>query len=362
MGFEIDFLPVGNGERSGDAIAVRIGNLLANPIQQMVVVIDGGFQETGQQLVDHIKQYYKTDRVDLAISTHSDADHAGGLTVLLEKMTVGQLWMHKPWEHATNIARMFTDGRVTDNSLSEKMRRSLENAAELERIAKRKGIPIIEPFVGVTDPSGKVVVAGPDKAYYEGLLPDFRCTPEAAGGGLTEILRGYVAQAVEAVKKVAESWGSETLTDGGETSAENNSSTIIRVELVPGKHALSTADVGIAALTRAADYLALLGFNFMQLGFIQVPHHGSQRNVGPTILNRLVGPKLAAEAVIKTAFVSAAPDGEPKHPSKKVTNAFRRRGAPLHATQGEKKVHYQDAPDRGWGNSVALPFYTEVED
>ncbi len=361
MGYEIDFLPVGNGERSGDAIAIRIGNLLANPIQQTVIVIDGGFQETGQDLVDHIKHFYKTDRVDLAISTHSDADHAGGLTVLLDQMTVGQLWMHKPWEHATNMARMFTDGRVTDNSLSEKMRRSLENAAELQRIAKRKGIPIFEPFAGVTDPSGKVLVLGPDKLYYESLLPDFRCTPEPAAG-LAELLKGTMFRAAEAVKKVLESWNIETLTDGGVTSAENNSSAIIRVELMPGKYALFTADAGIAALTRAADYLDLLAFDYSQLTFIQVPHHGSQRNVGPTILNRLVGPKLAAETVIKTAFVSAAPDGEPKHPAKKVTNAFRRRGTPVHATQGQKKRQSEDAPDRGWSKSVALPFYEEVED
>jgi beta-lactamase superfamily II metal-dependent hydrolase len=361
MGYEIDFLPVGNGERSGDAIAIRIGNLLANPIQQTVIVIDGGFQETGQDLVNHIKQYYKTDRVDLVISTHSDADHAGGLTTVLDQMRVGQLWMHKPWEHATNMAKLFTDGRVTDRSLTEKMRKSLENATELERIAKRKGIPILEPFAGVSDPTGKVLVAGPDKLYYETLLADFRCTPEPAAG-LAELAKGYWGTVVEAVKKVAESWGVETLTDGGVTSAENNSSAIIRVEIMPAKYALFTADAGIAALTRAADYLALLGFDCSQLGFVQVPHHGSQRNVGPTILNRLIGPKLSDEKVIKTAFVSAALDGGPKHPSKKVTNAFRRRGAPVHATQGQKKISYQDAPDRGWTNSVALPFYTEVED
>lgn len=28
MGYEIDFIPVGNGEKSGDAIVLRFGNLL----------------------------------------------------------------------------------------------------------------------------------------------------------------------------------------------------------------------------------------------------------------------------------------------------------------------------------------------
>jgi hypothetical protein len=43
-------------------------------------------------------------------------------------------------------------------------------------------------------------------------------------------------------------------------------------------------------------------------------------------------------------------------------NAFRRRGAPVHATQGSKKYHFLNAPGRGWSASVALPFYNEVEE
>src|SRR5687768_13513744 len=98
MAYEVDFLPVGDGERSGDAIAVRFGNL-NDPNQQYVVVIDGGFTDTGMELVTHIKKFYNTTHVDLVISTHPDSDHAAGLSVVLSELTVSQLWMHKPWEH-----------------------------------------------------------------------------------------------------------------------------------------------------------------------------------------------------------------------------------------------------------------------
>ncbi len=64
MAYEIDFLPVGEGERSGDAIALRIGDLSARD-KQLVLVIDGGTKESGEELVKHIKQYYQTDHVDL---------------------------------------------------------------------------------------------------------------------------------------------------------------------------------------------------------------------------------------------------------------------------------------------------------
>ena len=95
----------------------------------------------------------------------------------------------------------------------------------------------------------------------------------------------------------------------------------------------------------------------------RIPHHGSRRNVGPTILNRLLGNKVK-ETPHGTAFVSAPKENpEAKHPAKKVINAFRRRGYPVHATQGQGRVHYQDHPQRdGWISSTPLPFYTQVED
>ena len=56
IGYEVDFLPVGEGEKSGDAISFRFGNLLVDLAQQTVFVIDGGFKSSGQALVDHIRK------------------------------------------------------------------------------------------------------------------------------------------------------------------------------------------------------------------------------------------------------------------------------------------------------------------
>ena len=79
MSFEIDFLPVGNGESSGDAIAVRWGT----PSGYQILVYDGGTRESGAALVDHVQQYYGTRRVDHVVSSHPDGDHASGLSVVL---------------------------------------------------------------------------------------------------------------------------------------------------------------------------------------------------------------------------------------------------------------------------------------
>jgi beta-lactamase superfamily II metal-dependent hydrolase len=127
--------------------------------------------------------------------------------------------------------------------------------------------------------------------------------------------------------------------------------------------ALLTGDAGIPALEDTLDRLEDEGWRSGTLNFVQVPHHGSQRNVGPSVLDRLLGPK-GQGATIGTAFVSApAKNPEHKHPAKKVTNSFLRRGYPVHATQGTAKWHYKDAPQReDYSTSEPLPLYDQVEE
>lgn len=360
IGYEVDFLPVGEGEKSGDAIALRFGNLLADPPQQTVFVIDGGFQDSGTALVSHIQKYYKTDHVDVVVSTHPDNDHASGLEVVLNEMKVDHLMVHRPWNHTDDISRLFEDSRVTDESVKRALRESLETVRTLETIAKQKDVKIVEPFWGVHGYNKVMRVLGPSEEFYKQLLPGYRGTPEPKQG-LGPLAR-FMKEAKETVKKIVENWGFETLDNSGETSAENNSSAVL-LFTIDGHSLLFTGDAGLPALTEAVSRLQEEGFDFSKLKFIQVPHHGSQRNIGPTLLSALIGPKLLEPATIKTAFVSVSPDGAPKHPAKKVTNAFLRRGAPVHTTAGHTKRHSYNAPDRpGWVPSVALPLYDEVEE
>lgn len=373
--FEFDFLAVGDGEKSGDAIAFRLGNLTGPREQQFVVVVDGGTKEAGEKLVELIRDTYGTELVNLVINTHPDGDHASGLTVVLEELEVKQLWMHQPWLHSTDIRRMFVGGKITDTSIKRTLRESLEHANELEQIAKRKGIPIVEPFAGETalalpSLSISIRVLGPSRAYYDSILPHFRDCPEVradASYGIGGYLsRGYAA-VVEAVKKVFENWGIETLTDPTEEiSCENNSSVILLVD-VAGEKTLLTADAGAPALTNAADFAAALGIDLQTVKRVQVPHHGSRRNVGPTILNRILGPKLASNdprVDQKSAIASVAVKGAPKHPAKKVLNAFKRRGAKCFETKGTEFCwRSPGAPSRpGYGSASALPFYPEVDE
>ncbi len=356
--YEVDFLPVGEGEKSGDAIAVRFQ--YPNPINNdhAVVVIDGGYQQDGPKLAESIIKHYKTNRIDLVISTHADADHVNGLTKLVELhkagvIVIGELMLHQPWNYAQNYeAVKFRQGA------SEEFTKSLARAEELYNLAEEAGIPIYEPFTGDSRFNGILTVVGPDPDYYLSLVPEFGA-PSSKPMGLAGLL-GRMASADNFVTKTLERLDFETLTNEGETSAKNNSSIII--ELRPqGRRLLFTGDAGQEALHRAVDSLSV-SLELEPLSFVQVPHHGSHHNVGPAILDRLLGEpntRLTGSAI---AFVSASKDA-PKHPSKRVTNAFHRRGCTVCSTEGKQIRHSFNAPDReGWAPTTPIPFHAEVED
>ncbi len=360
MAFEIDFLPVGDGERGGDAIALRYGNLNGSRNEQVVIVVDGGTEDAGSNLVEHIKKYYKTDRIDLAILSHPDADYSSGLALILENMNVDLLCMHRPWEHAQDIKNAFQNGKLTIKGLRDNLKKSLEDAYQLESIARRKNIPISEPFSDFAKTEGWIVILGPSKEFYESLLPNFRETPKPKEA--VTLITKMVTAVKEVINWIAEAWDKETLTDPqeGETSAENNTSVILLLQ-IDGKKFLFTADAGVEALNQAIRKAENLGVNLRDTGFVQIPHHGSKHNIGPSILNVAVGEKLQEKQTSKIAFVSAPKNGDPKHPSRKVVNAFMRRGTRVIATKESTKLFRSlDAPDRGWSDAEPLPFYDKV--
>lgn len=171
MGYEIDFLPVGEESKSGDAIALRYGNLYGPRNEQAVLIVDGGYTASGEALVKHVNEWYSTDRVDIVISTHPDQDHINGLEVVLEELQVGALFMHQPWRHSQTVAK----ARVTafrSAGFADWVEKSLQGASDLEVLATKKGIPIIEPFRGlkIATTAGMLRILGPTKEYYESLL------------------------------------------------------------------------------------------------------------------------------------------------------------------------------------------------
>lgn len=326
------------------------------------MIIDGGFHESGQDVVNHVREHYRTNVVDAVISTHPDQDHVNGLHVVLDELSVRELWIHKPWEHTQGLAEKFADGRVTDSSLGQRLRESHATASDLVCKAEGGGIHIVQPFAGISlYNQQELCVLGPTEHYYESLIPGFHGMPKEK-----ETLAARIAELASAVtktmKRFVSAWGVDALDDDDTTSAENNSS-VIATLTVEGHRLLFTGDAGVTALSHAADQL---GFSFReaQLRFIQIPHHGSRRNVGPTILNRLIGcPLPQGHSRNVTAIASTAKKGEPKHPRKSVMNAFTHRGVKAIATRGGTIQHCYNAPARqGWIAKTPDDYYWVYDD
>ena len=320
MGYEVDYLPVGEGEKSGDAIASRWGYLGGGRADQRVIVIDGGTKESGLALVERIDSCYQTDKVDLMICTHCDADHASGLSVVIRELQVGALLMHTPWQYAENIHKIVTDGRVTEQSLTRRIKGGLETAHELWELARSKRVRIIEPFSGLKYAGPpELIVLGPDRSWYKQLLSKFRCVPQT----------------------------DPTPDFSPSTSAENQ----LEHDHIPhicGRKMMFTGDAGVEALTRAITYGEKRGLEFANLHLFHVPHHGSKHNVDPQVLARFRS---------RIAVISAAPNGAPKHPSSNVTNALIDYRTTVFSTQGQAFCHSVNAPDRpGWSPATPVPY------
>ena len=93
------------GDRgSGDAVAIRRRFNGGD----WIYVVDGGYADDGQKIVDHIRNHYGSGYyINHLVLTHSDADHASGLATVLSEIRVDQLWMNRPWRHADALMPLF---------------------------------------------------------------------------------------------------------------------------------------------------------------------------------------------------------------------------------------------------------------
>lgn len=364
---EVEFLPVGTGAKAGDAIVVRYGD----ETSYKLMLVDGGHAETGVKIVDHLRTYFGPYPVlEHVVLTHSDGDHASGIRKVLEDVPVRHLWMHIPWLLAENSRDLFADKRWTSAGLERAVRAEYSIISKIFDLALEKGCQIHLPFEG--QDIGPFRVMSPTALAYRFLLPQFEKTPEPDVKAIKDAhwwlgkessLRKFLEAAKAAVHGwISESWYHERLRDGGVTSASNETSVVL-YGTFGSKRVLLTGDAGLNALTWSADYADRIGLPLQQFTFVQIPHHGSRRNVGPTILNRLLGPIVPEGTPARfSAFVSAPPD-DASHPRRIVLNAFKRRGGSIVATQGRSKIYYGGFARRsGYGSADELPFYTAVEE
>lgn len=367
MKCEIEFLPVGDASRAGDAIVIRYGE----PHDYRLMLVDGGHAETGDRIVAHLKRHFgPAPTLEHVVLTHSDSDHASGLRTVFEQVAVRNLWLHVPWGHSAEALPLFANKAMTVDGLTRRIKSSYDIVDGICDLALGQRSSIFPAFAG-TD-IGPFRVLSPSRWHYLHLLPQFDKTPdpdrtaiEAAGMWIGKtFLADKLMEAMKASVQswTTESWDHERLRDGGITSPSNESSVVLYGWFEKGP-VLLTGDAGNRGLNWAADAAESIGLHLRQFDFVQIPHHGSRRNSGPSTLNRLLGGIQPENDPTRFGAYVSAPAEDGKHPRRIVLNAFRRRGGRIYSTQGESKVYWGGFPPReGYTVAEQLPFYSRVEE
>jgi hypothetical protein len=349
MGYEIDFLPV--GDSNGDAICIRYGSA---EVGFSIHVIDGGYRDTGPAIIEHINTHFGAPAyIDHVVLTHADNDHVAGLISVLERFEVGALWMNRPWRFAAETINSF-HGNFTVAGLEQAMRDAYPLLVELEEAAEAQGTPVFDVFAHTQ--IGPFLVLAPTRERYLRLIPDFNRTPPSYGRPMKGFLGQLIERAKDRLLNYFETWDVELLQDNPPAQSASNESCVVQIGVFGDRTALLTADVGPIGLGEAADVAARHGL-LRPPAFVQVPHHGSRRNVTPTILNRWLGARIPQGGEDRGIAFCSVGKNKPEYPRKRVKNAFVRRGYPVHSTRTVWKSHYFEMPPKyGMVESVAEPF------
>lgn len=355
MPYEIDFLRAGNS--NGDAIVVKYGDTKEGDYR--LQLIDGGFTDTGDQIIAHIKKHYaeKAKIADVVLS-HADNDHATGLIKVLEHedFTFFNLWMNRPWEYVDDVIDSF-HGAYTREGLIKKMREMHPYLVEMEKIAAKRGITIRAPLQGAT--IGPFTMLAPSRGRYIKFIPDLDKTPPSYASASKGIFGSLFKAAADVAEKVLERLDYETLDDNPPATSASNETSVVQWGSFGNKRVLLTADVGPEGLAEAADYAEQISL-LIQPTLVQIPHHGSRRNVTPTVLDRWLG-KYPAD--YQGSAIASVGKNEDIYPRKKVANAFTRRGYKVYATHGGW-INFAHEYDRRAGvvDADVIPFNADVED
>lgn len=334
MPYEIDFFGTDKVEKDYDAIAFRYFSNIEK--RWIVCVFDGGTLDVGEEMCEHLKQYYlkDSDVIDYIFCSHPDLDHAAGLKPILEKNNVCNLVVNFPWCFADYLFDMVRDGRITKESLRRTLREKYPFVGEIEEMALQKKCNVIPGIVGV-DLMPEMTILSPSLHFYLQCLAKSEKTP--AIDGFNKIMK-LLTPKTTSRNIMCATWGQDAIREGETTTPENESSIVLRVKTDEDEPFLLLGDVGCEGLRYAMDLADQLKIPLKECSFIQMPHHGGRHNVSPSILDRLIGKKVSEDIpTSKISFVSVGKNSD--HPKKSVVNAFINRGCKVFVSKSNPIRH-----------------------
>lgn len=350
--YEIDMLNV----KAADAFLIHFWDDETN--YEYVVLIDGGNYQDGSTIAKFIRKHYGTDlSIDLAICSHCDKDHFGGITYLLEQqrdngkdnLNIRQIWINDPAKHVPN-GEIKWNQKMCYSTKVVKARSVYDldghdNLLEIiHNLQLQKKILWLEPFSNankldqVSDcESGLLKIIGPTIEYYTSLVPDFRNDLQRKDGGYdSNESEEQLAELKE--ERVYSKTLEETEDD---PSSHNKSSVIVLFQPSDRNKFLFMGDACRDSIVHIPQYLIK---SIQNVYWIKVPHHGSKHNLDSDIIN-LLHPKVA--------FISTEKYGH--YLSKAVVNALNKLGTKVYSTNNNSSMCYHKNTPTHSGYSPATP-------
>ncbi len=314
-GFEIDMLSVGNG----DCLLITGWDGLTYE----TVLIDGGRADSYKKLRAFL-QKRGISHLHHVVSTHPHEDHIAGLIELLKDTSigVGRLYIHWPFNFFATGQISFALSKAAGTQEAADIKKALGFAMSLTQASTARHIPWDQqPFQGLQ--IGALTVVGPSEAFYREAAAEIIDSDR-----IREFDRAnqeYLRASGTKEEVAKEILAGSTLIENPTTAPINNTSVILAMRLDNGIY-LFTADGGVPALSAAAcAYPELKKCYFMQL-----PHHGSRRNINPYLITHFA-PSIA--------LVSA--EGSLKHPRRAVVSAFKKIGTKVYSTHWPEETNWR---------------------
>jgi len=299
MDFVIDFISVGNA----DAIIVwekKDG-------QDIIIFVDGGKTGNGKDVIEHYNNFIKpniNNPVLIIVNSHPHADHINGLLEIVEHFEnqISYAIYNDPLKHiSTEREQEILDHYDEDPDINH-LYEVFEKVKKLNDLCSKYSIKRIDAFSDL-DYGGLFQILSPSRAFYKEKVDFFTNVANLKQNDYTKKGGAEVNEEVEGLKPC------EIVDEKNDASPENLTSSIIEFTSSNGKKYLLTGDCGVDSFNSAEEN----GFTLNGYEAVQLPHHGSRRNVNSTWLYKL-----------SPEFFVASADGSKKHPRKAVISCIKK--------------------------------------
>lgn len=350
--YHIEMLSVG----AADAFIIYI---IDENNRGYLVLIDSGNYSDGQKIINHIRRYYDNPVINIAIVTHPDDDHYGGFVKMLEKIQdkekdaikIKKFWINDPGNNhidKNEVKWIRKQGIINVKArsvydLGDKNLIDLIDSLSICREEKFADVRIrrnysTNTFYYTVLPAGfpGFTVIGPNKSYYEELIPDFR-------NELKYRIPDDDSNYDVSCDTLNDNCLSSVLDNANDdSSAHNQSSLMLLFEPIQGEKYFFMGDAGRAAFNKIHSYLKA---KVKGVSWLKVPHHGSKHNIDSVMINWLKP---------KTAYISAEKIGN--YVNQCTINALKRSGCKVFSTHIDATdfIHKQIGEREGYSTAEPL--------